>query len=113
MSLGQLSSRGKQNNKLYQIFVEISLNNDNVIISFYSTRRIDTFLKLRDFLLTCNNQLLKVSSDSFLNQSDKFYLVSQIKYAFTNSIQINYHVNDGQGWRIGYFNRGTFFISEV
>ena len=113
MSLGQLSSRGKQNNKLYQITVEIFLNSDRVQFCFYSTHRIDNFGKLVNFLLTCNNQQLKVFAANSFYQQDKFYIVTYIRYYSPTSITIGYYVNDGQGWRTGTFSNTTFFVSEV
>lgn len=113
MSLGQLSSRGKQNNKLYLIRCTTQINNKDVSVNFYSTQYINTKKKLLDFLLSCDNLRINVFGDNYDFQNNDLIIPSAIKYYTTSSFYLYYYKNDGAGWRGVQCSNTTFYLSEV
>lgn len=80
MSLGQLSSRGKQNNKLYMIQCQTSVDGKNITFYFYSTEIISTKPQLIEYLRTRNrNNRIGVFGSNYQYQSNDFAVLSNLR----------------------------------
>ena len=93
MSLGQLSSRGKQNNKLYMVNISLTTNIDEnthyFFINFYAKQKIETtselFNYLKDNRYSSTNRLPVNGSGYALDY--RIYCVYNLYY---NSDRINF-----------------------
>lgn len=92
MSLGQLSSRGKQNNKLYLIQVSIILSienrNANFFINFYCKQKIESSSELFNYLKnngynTINH--LPVNGSGYISN----YRIFSVYYLYYSNINPN------------------------
>lgn len=115
MSLGQLSSRGKQNNKLYMIHCDTTVDSKTIKFYFYSSKIISTRAELIEYLRTRNrNYTIGVFGGNYSYQSNDFVVVSTIKAdGLYDYIYLYYYKNDGNGWQMYNTGNITFEYFEM
>lgn len=115
MSLGQLSSRGKQNNKLYLIKCTGDVGDKSFTFYFYSSRIISNKTQLIEYLLSRNNNhSIGVFGNNYVFQSNDFCVLSSIKAdPVNNNIYLYYYINDENGWRASTLGTISFQYFEM
>lgn len=106
MSLGQLSSRGKQNNKLYLITVNLNSSFYYISFSFYSYKKIDTKKKLFDFIGEFFiNRTLPVFGGNYYYQEVSLKIPFGLRYNSASLIILYYY--SGSEWKSTSFSTSS------
>lgn len=115
MSLGQLSSRGKQNNKLYMIHCTTNVDGRNFDFYFYSSEIISNKTQLIQYLRLRNrNYTIGVFGSNYQYQSNDFIVLSSLKAdGGYNIVYLYYYKNDGNGWRMYQTGSISFTCFEM
>lgn len=109
MSLGQLSSRGKQNNKLYLITVKLDNGFQYISFSFYSSKKIDTKNKLIDFISEFfNSRTLNVFGGNYRYQEPSLKIPFGLRHNSGSTIILYFY--NGSQWRNATFSTSNIEI---
>lgn len=113
MSISNLSGYG-DNNKIYLVEGTISLSERDVYFCFYSTKKINNIVDLREFLSTKANNTINVFGSGYKFSNTICLIPCLIRYMpDTHIIYLYYYMNDENGYRSSTVSSVTFYNKEV